>query len=482
MSSSMGNNCGFNSIMSRVLAILVVLLLIQDAPFFCSARFVPENLSSNKGLKRRSLSQSNEPRTVAIDLMHVQHVDSPYMQPNLTLLQRAQNAAKSSKQRLRYFTGKIAGKKAKPFGVSHVFTSPVFSEQGNYVMQISTGTPAKTFSTFVDTGSDLIWLQCTTCTNCYQQPDPLFDPTASSTYVPMPCTDPFCSDLPVVGSYPACSTDNACLYDYVYGDNSFTKGSMAYETFTLTSTLGTATPFTNVGFGCATDIEAAGGAFDGLVGLGNGPLSLVSQLGANIGPVFSYCLVSYASVVTKTSPLLLGSAGSAVLTYTPLVSNLVNPTFYYVNLVGITVNAVPVAYPPGTFTIDPTTGEGGLVLDSGTTLSQLFDAAYVPFRAAIAAAVTYPTVSVSGIDLCYDTSSVVSPVFPAVVFQLENVNLAMPADNIFLPVDNQGTYCMFVADAGANSVLSIFGNVQQQNFEIAYDVVNSQVGFAQTTC
>ncbi|CAM6089608.1 unnamed protein product [Calypogeia fissa] len=469
---------GCRTIMYKVAATLVVLLLIQDALVLCSPRFVVENFSSVTGI-RRSLSESNDPQTVAVDLMHVQHADSPYKKPNLTALQRVQSSSKSSKQRLNYFSGKIIGNK-KIFGVSHVVSSPVISEQGQYVMQISAGTPSRTFKAFVDTGSDLIWLQCKPCTYCYPEPDPLYDPTASSSYMPMSCNATLCTDLP----NPFCSANNTCFYTYNYGDGSFTKGSMAFETFSLPSTTGSQKAFTSVGFGCGNDNEGNNRGFDGLVGLGKGPLSLVSQLGTNIVPVFSYCLVSFASATNRTSPLLLGSAGSLKLSYTPLTANRFHPTFYYVNLVGITVNNQRVAYPNGTFTIDPTDGYGGLLLDSGTTITQLFDAAYTPFKAAMSAAISYPPLGgIDGFDLCYDTSTVASPVFPAVVFKLDKVDLAMPSDNIFLPVDTLGLiYCMFIAQAGVNSAISIFGNVQQQNFQIAFDIVNAQVGFAHTTC
>lgn len=124
---------------------------------------------------------------------------------------------------------------------------------------------------------------------------------------------------------------------------------MAYETFTLTSaTDSSAQAFSNIAFGCGSDNMGTFIGVDGLVGLGKGQLSLVSQLGASVGGLFSYCLVSYASAPTKTSPLLLGSAGNGVLVYTPLISNDFNPTFYYVTLNGITVNGQPVAYPAGT--------------------------------------------------------------------------------------------------------------------------------------
>jgi hypothetical protein len=57
--------------------------------------------------------------------------------------------------------------------------------------------------------------------------------------------------------------------------------------------------------------------------------------------------------------------------YTPIQANPFYPTYYYLNLTGISVAGTPVKYPDGTFTIDSTSGNGGLIIDSGTTLTYL---------------------------------------------------------------------------------------------------------------
>jgi hypothetical protein len=41
-----------------------------------------------------------------------------------------------------------------------------------------------------DIGGDLSWVQCTPCSDCYEQRDPLFDPARSSTYSVVPCSAP----------------------------------------------------------------------------------------------------------------------------------------------------------------------------------------------------------------------------------------------------------------------------------------------------
>lgn len=133
------------------------------------------------------------------------------------------------------------------------------------------------------------------------------------------------------------------------------------------------------------------------------------------------------------------------------------------------------------FAIDAS-GGGGMILDSGTTITQMDNAAYMPFVNRLSALISYPEVdgSSAGFDLCYSLAGVTNPSFPAVVFHFQNLDLALPANNLFLQVDNNANYCL--AFQGSNLGLSIFGNVQQQNFQVTYDRGNKQVGFAPKTC
>ncbi|XP_041998306.1 protein ASPARTIC PROTEASE IN GUARD CELL 1-like [Salvia splendens] len=74
-------------------------------------------------------------------------------------------------------------------------------------IRLGVGRPAKNFYMVLDSGSDVTWLQCRPCAACYNQSDPIFNPSASSTYRPLPCASPQCSTLDT----SACRT-NACLY------------------------------------------------------------------------------------------------------------------------------------------------------------------------------------------------------------------------------------------------------------------------------
>ncbi|KAG6404098.1 hypothetical protein SASPL_136338 [Salvia splendens] len=95
------------------------------------------------------------------------------------------------------------------------FQSPVTSGirlgSGEYFARIGVGRPSKDFYMVVDTGSDISWLQCQPCSTCYDQADPIFNPSASASYRSLPCASPQCSALEV----SACRTDS-CLYQVLW--------------------------------------------------------------------------------------------------------------------------------------------------------------------------------------------------------------------------------------------------------------------------
>ncbi|KAA8544598.1 hypothetical protein F0562_022610 [Nyssa sinensis] len=169
--------------------------------------------------------------------------------------------------------------------------SIVIPNGGSYLMKFSLGTPpVETFAS-ADTGSDLIWIQCEPCNQykCFPQDRLLFDPMKSSTYIELPSDPKPCQALL---SSQWDTTKNQCQYSIGYGDGSYTNGVLTNDTFTFDFTGGQATAFPNSVFGCGYD---NGGTFNsresGLVGLGGGPLSLVSQLATKIDQKFAYCLL-----------------------------------------------------------------------------------------------------------------------------------------------------------------------------------------------
>lgn len=199
----------------------------------------------------------------------------------------------------------------------------------------------------LETGSDLVWVQCEPCIDCFTDLDPIFSSADSSSYSNISCTAPSCQELP--RSSHNCSSTQTCAYNLEYANTFTVEGNLAYENFTFTSSSTGSTSVFAIAFGCADNYVLGNekpaflDATDGMLGMNRGPLSLVSQLGIN---VFSYCLVDYAAG-NKTSSLLLGSAGNFPVTYTRLYQNPFRPQVYYLNLTGISVDGQAVDFPPG---------------------------------------------------------------------------------------------------------------------------------------
>jgi hypothetical protein len=179
---------------------------------------------------------------------------------------------------------------------------------------------------------------------------------------------------------PTCVGTGPCDYTYGYGEGTQTSGIVAYETFTFTALDGSSFPIEHITFGCGQN-ETLNGfpGIDGLVGLGQGSFSLPSQLSLVSGftDIFSYCLIPFASTTANYSTFYCGVPETNISTYTPIYGNAVVPsaTYYYVNVTGISVGDVLLDIPADFFYIS-TDGSGGIIFDSGTTLTLLSGVAY----------------------------------------------------------------------------------------------------------
>ncbi|KAJ4821104.1 Eukaryotic aspartyl protease family protein [Rhynchospora pubera] len=365
------------------------------------------------------------------------------------------------------------------------FTSPVISGlshgSGEYFTRIGIGTPATSSFMVLDTGSDIIWLQCAPCHHCYTQVDPVYDPRRSHSYSVVPCLSPVCRHL----DSPGCDTHRrSCLYEVSYGDGSLTAGDLATETLSFSG----GTHVSGVALGCGHDNQGLFVAAAGLLGLGRGPLSFPTQSGRQYGQRFSYCLVDRTSITaaTRTSSAIFGDmAVPGNATWTPLVRNPKMETFYYVEMTGISIGGTPVAgIAASDLKLDPMTGKGGVIIDSGTSVTRLAGPAYAAMRDAFkagAAGLREAPGGFSLFDTCYDLSGRKVVKVPTVALHLAGGGVVqLPAENYLIPVDTKGTFCF--AFAGTESGVSIIGNIQQQGFRVVFDGVNERVGFVPRGC
>nr|BAU03855.1 nepenthesin II [Nepenthes copelandii] len=382
---------------------------------------------------------------------------------NLTKYELIKRAIKRGERRMRSINAMLQS--------SSGIETPVYAGSGEYLMNVAIGTPASSFSAIMDTGSDLIWTQCEPCTQCFSQPTPIFNPQDSSSFSTLPCESQYCQDLPSETCY-----NNDCQYTYGYGDGSSTQGYMATETFTFETS-----SVPNIAFGCGDNNQGFGqGNGAGLIGMGWGPLSLPSQLGVG---QFSYCMTSYGS--SSPSTLALGSAASGVPEGSPsttLIHSSSNPTYYYITLQGITVGGDNLGIPSSTFQLQDD-GTGGMIIDSGTTLTYLPQDAYNAVAQAFTDQINLSTVdeSSSGLSTCFQQPSDGSTVqVPEISMQFDGGVLNLGEENVLIS-PAEGVICLAMGSSSQLGI-SILGNIQQQETQVLYDLQNLAVSFVPAQC
>lgn len=365
---------------------------------------------------------------------------------------------------------------------------------GEYFMDVFVGTPPKHFSLILDTGSDLNWIQCVPCYDCFEQNGPHYNPIESTSFRNITCYDPQCHLVSSPDPPRPCKTENqTCPYFYWYGDSSNTTGDFALETFTvnLTTPAGKSEfrQVEDVMFGCGHWNRGLFHGAAGLLGLGRGPLSFSSQLQSLYGHSFSYCLVDRNSDTSVNSKLIFGEDKDLLnhpnLNFTSLVAGKENPvdTFYYVQIKSILVGGEVVNIPEETWNLSAE-GAGGTIIDSGTTLSYFADPAYQLIKEAFVKKVKgYPVVKDFPIlDPCYNVSGVAKLDLPEFGIRFSDGAVwNFPVENYFIRLEPEEVVCLAVLGT-PRSALSIIGNYQQQNFHILYDIKNSRLGFAPTSC
>lgn len=246
---------------------------------------------------------------------------------------------------------------------------------------------------------------------------------------------------------------------------------MATETFSFG---GTDVP--GLAFGCSNSESGSATNFSGILGMGGGQLSLISQLGSG---KFSYCLTTYGQ--SLTSPLLLGSLATPdpLSQSTPFVQNANITTFYYLSLQGITVGSTLLSIPSSAFAIS-SNGGGGVIIDSGTSFTMLVPEAYDVLKQEFKTQMGLPVATGGNFDLCFSSPSDGSFKPPKLIFNFDGADVDLPENNYLISDGGGSLLCLAILPN--NQDLSLFGNFQQQNMRIVYDIQNGTLYLAPSQC
>ena len=189
----------------------------------------------------------------------------------------------------------------------------------------------------------------------------------------------------------------------------------------------------------------------------------------------------YVSTSGTFGSLVLGREGIPTrAAWASLLSNKRAPSFYYIKLEGIGAKSIWLPIREDVFQI-PKSGHGGVIMDTGTTVSSFPKVAYEALRDAFVAKTTnVPRLpGVEMFDSCYNLSRFVYHI-PIVSFYFPSGTILNVPPNNSLIVANGGISCLVFASSSFD--LSIIGNVQQAQIQVTIDMASISVGFGPNNC
>ncbi|CAD6216825.1 unnamed protein product [Miscanthus lutarioriparius] len=314
-----------------------------------------------------------------------------------------------------------------------------------YVVRARLGTPPQQLLLAVDTSNDAAWIPCAGCAGCPTSSAPPFDPTASTSYRPVPCGSPLCAQAPNAACPPSRRRRQGLLRFQPHLRRLLAAGGLSQDS-----------------------LAVAGDAVKAYT------------FGDMYQATFSYCLPSFKSL-NFSGTLRLGRNGQPQrIKTTPLLANPHRSSLYYVNMTGIRVGKKVVPIPPPALAFDSATG-AGTVLDSGTMFTRLVAPAYVAVRDEVRRRVGAPVSSLGGFDTCFNTTAVA---WPPVTLLFDGMQVTLPVENVVIHSTYGTISCLAMAAApdGVNTVLNVIASMQQQNHRVLFDVPNGRVGFARERC
>ncbi|CAK9311616.1 unnamed protein product [Citrullus colocynthis] len=418
---------------------------------------------------------------------------------------------------------------------------PLREIRDGYLMSLTLGTPPQVIQVYMDTGSDLTWVPCGNlsfdCQDCEEYQNNVlgpklaaFLPTHSSTSIRETCGSSFCMDIhssdnpfdpcTIAGCSLATLVKGNCprpcpSFAYTYGASGVVIGTLTRDVLFMhgnnINSPNSTKQIPRFCFGC---VGASYREPIGIAGFGRGLLSLPFQLGFS-HKGFSHCFLpfKFSNNPNFSSPLILGnlaiSSKDDHLQFTPLLKSPIYPNYYYIGLESITIGNGNNNFRFGVSfklrEID-TKGNGGMLIDSGTTYTHLPEPLYSQLISNLESVIAYPRAKQvelnTGFDLCYKVpcrnnnfSFIDDSQLPSITFHfLNNVSVVLPQGNNFYamaaPINSTVVKCLLFqtmdgvgGDNGdSDGPAGIFGSFQQQNLEVVYDLEKERLGFQPMDC
>ncbi|KAG6600417.1 Aspartic proteinase CDR1, partial [Cucurbita argyrosperma subsp. sororia] len=344
--------------------------------------------------------------------------------------------------------------------------APISPGGGEYVMSVSIGTPPVPYVAIAETVSDPAWIQCMPCKQCYPQSEPIFDPKKSSSFRHVPCTSDTCKSVNDDGF---CGDQGFCDYSFAYADHTYSKGEFGIDTITIGSTS------VNMLFGCGHESGGGFGTTSGIIGLGGGDLSIVTQMRKKsaVSWKFSYCLPS----VSSQGRGKINFGENAVVSGPGVVSTPLDPSMMY----EISLEAISVGNERHAADISLATDN--MIIDSGTTLSYIPKVIHDGVVSSLAKIIGSKRVNDprNVFSLCYSSDGDDVNIPTVTAHFAGGADVVLSNENMFITVADGVSCLMFKSLMEVNDV-GIWGNIAQANFLIGYDLEKKSLSFKPTVC
>ncbi|MCD9558802.1 hypothetical protein HAX54_016422 [Datura stramonium] len=363
---------------------------------------------------------------------------------------------------------------------------------GLYYTYMLVGNPPKPYFLDIDTGSDLMWIQCDApCTSCAKGAHPLYKPRNVNM---IPPKNPYCVEVQENLRSKYCDNCHQCDYEIEYADRSSSIGVLAKDELQLVLANGTGTK-TNVVFGCAYDQQGTLlntlASTDGILGLSRAPISLPSQLASHgfINNVIGHCL----RTDTNGGYLFLGNdfVPQWRMSWVPML-NIPFPNLYQAQLTKMNYGGKEL--PLGS----TSNGQGTVVFDSGSTYTYFTDQAYkalISMLEEISSEDLIKDVSDTTLPICWQTKFPVRSITEVIQifkplnlqfgskWRIASTKLWIPAEG-YLTISEKGNVCLGILD-GSNihdGTAIILGDISLRGQLFVYDNVNQKIGWIRSNC
>ncbi|XP_060673204.1 aspartic proteinase Asp1-like [Ziziphus jujuba] len=370
---------------------------------------------------------------------------------------------------------------------SNFESSTVFPVQGNvyplgyYSVSLKIGRPPKLFDLDIDSGSDLTWVQCDApCTGCTRPREGLYKPNNNLLH----CVDPFCNAIETLANHPCDTPNDQCDYEVEYADHGSSLGVVVKDYFPLKFTNGSLL-VPHLAFGCGYDQKYDGAhappSTAGVLGLGNGKASIVTQLSklGLIRNVAGHCLSGKGGYIFFGDEVV----PSTGITWTPMSRN-PNEKHYSSGPAELHFNGKPI-------------GVNGLeiVFDSGSSYtyfsSKAYEAVVNQLKRDLNGKPLKDATDDRSLPVCWkgakpfksvnDVKNYFKPF--ALSFNAKKAQLQLPPE-AYLIVTKRGNVCLGVLNGGEVGLgsLNIIGDISLLDKMVIYDNEKQQIGWVPENC